>query len=88
MRRWAFLHKYKVHPFLARTGILTTALLCRGSLGFGEDCVQSLLGNIGTSDVADCIAALDAAIEQGLLQAHPFMNNYVLSHQLLYHCWR
>lgn len=42
---------------------------CRGSLGFGEDCVQSLLGNIGTNDVADCIAALDAAIEQGVLQA-------------------
>ena len=44
-------------------------LHCRGSLGFGEDCVQSLLGNIGTNDVADCIAALDAAIEQGVLQA-------------------
>ena len=42
-----------------------TMLLCRGSLGFGEDGVQSLLGSIGTNDVADCMAALDAAIEQG-----------------------
>jgi hypothetical protein len=38
---------------------------CRGSLGFGEDFVQSLPGNAGSHDVADCIAALDEAIAQG-----------------------
>lgn len=40
-------------------------IVCRGSLGFGEDALQSLPGNIGTHDVADCIAALDEAIAQG-----------------------
>jgi len=39
---------------------------CRGSLGFGEDFVQSLPGNVGSHDVADCIAALDEAIAQGI----------------------
>ena len=37
----------------------------RGSLGFGEDSIQSLPGRVGTNDVTDCIAALDASIEQG-----------------------
>lgn len=40
---------------------------CRGSLGFGEDSVQSLLGNIGRNDISDCIAALDVAVSQGIL---------------------
>lgn len=37
----------------------------RGSLGFGEDSVQSLPGSIGVNDVADCMAALEAAVEAG-----------------------
>lgn len=37
----------------------------RGSTGYGEDSIQSLPGNIGTNDVADCMAALDAAISEG-----------------------
>lgn len=40
-------------------------MLGRGSLGFGEDALQSLPGNIGTNDVADCIAALDLAVAEG-----------------------
>ena len=39
--------------------------MCRGSTGYGEDGIQSLPGNIGTNDVADCMAALDAAIAEG-----------------------
>jgi len=37
----------------------------RGSTGFGEASLQSLPGNIGTNDVADCMAALQAAINTG-----------------------
>ncbi len=40
---------------------------CRGSTGYGEDGIQSLPGNIGTNDVADCMTALDAAITEGKL---------------------
>ncbi|TIC26465.1 alpha/beta-hydrolase [Wallemia mellicola] len=31
----------------------------RGSTGFGEDYLKELLGNVGTYDVEDCIAAMD-----------------------------
>ncbi len=54
---------------LIRSGVqdVTHGIICRGSLGFGEDALQSLPGNIGTHDVADCIAALDEAIAQGIV---------------------
>ncbi|XP_042029120.1 acylamino-acid-releasing enzyme 1-like isoform X3 [Salvia splendens] len=38
----------------------------RGSLGFGEEALQSLLGNIGSQDVRDVLTALDAVIDKGL----------------------
>lgn len=34
----------------------------RGSLGYGEEFVKCLVGNIATCDVADCLACLDAAL--------------------------
>lgn len=37
----------------------------RGSCGFGEGPLQSLPGKIGQQDVADCLAALDAAAQAG-----------------------
>ena len=40
-------------------------LVRRGSTGYGEDGIQSLPGHIGTNDVADCMAALDAAVAEG-----------------------
>lgn len=39
----------------------------RGSLGFGEDSIQSLPGHIGTNDVLDCMACLEAAAQTGTL---------------------
>ena len=39
----------------------------RGSTGYGEDCIQALPGHAGVADVADCMAALTAAIEKGAL---------------------
>ena len=38
---------------------------CRGSTGFGEASMQTLPGHVGSVDVADCIAALDAAVALG-----------------------
>lgn len=37
----------------------------RGSTGFGEASIQSLPGRIGTNDVADCLAGLQAAVDAG-----------------------
>jgi hypothetical protein len=37
----------------------------RGSTGFGEASIQSLPGRIGTADVADCLASLQAAVDAG-----------------------
>ena len=53
-----------------------TGVMCRGSLGFGEDNVRSLPGNVGTNDVADCIKALDDAIALGLTPL-PFASSVV-----------
>ncbi|ESO99718.1 hypothetical protein LOTGIDRAFT_201138 [Lottia gigantea] len=39
----------------------------RGSLGFGQDSVESILGNIGDQDVKDCKAAADEIISKGLV---------------------
>ena len=35
----------------------------RGSLGFGEDCLNTLIGNIGENDVKDCIDLTKLACE-------------------------
>lgn len=37
----------------------------RGSTGYGEDCIQALPGHAGSADVADCMAALHAAVDRG-----------------------
>ncbi|XP_025107870.1 acylamino-acid-releasing enzyme-like isoform X1 [Pomacea canaliculata] len=38
----------------------------RGSLGFGQDSILSILGRIGDQDVKDCKSAADEVIEKGL----------------------
>ncbi|CAL5219578.1 g1438 [Coccomyxa viridis] len=53
--------------FLASLGYNVVIPNYRGSTGYGEDGIQSLPGNIGTNDVADCMTALDAAITEGLV---------------------
>ncbi|KAK9901675.1 hypothetical protein WJX75_007946 [Coccomyxa subellipsoidea] len=53
--------------FLASLGYNLIVPNYRGSTGYGEDSIQSLPGHIGTNDVADCMAALDAAISEGLV---------------------
>ncbi|KAM5552933.1 hypothetical protein ABKV19_025260 [Rosa sericea] len=40
--------------------------LTKGSLGFGEEALQSLPGNIGSQDVNDVLVAVDHVIDMGL----------------------
>ncbi|GMH38642.1 hypothetical protein BSKO_06526 [Bryopsis sp. KO-2023] len=52
-------------PCILELGYTLVLVNYRGSLGYGEDFVQALPGNVGTYDVADCIAALDHSVEKG-----------------------
>ena len=55
-------------PFASRplpAGYNVVLLNYRGSTGFGEASIQSLPGKIGASDVADCLASLQAAVDAG-----------------------
>ena len=56
--------------FLASLGYTVVLVNFRGSTGFGEENIQSLPGRVGANDVADCIAALDAAIAKGALECY------------------
>lgn len=53
------------YTFLISLGFNMVLVNFRGSLGFGEDSIQSLPGHIGTNDVLDCIACLEAAVQTG-----------------------
>ncbi|KAF6224683.1 hypothetical protein HO173_012924 [Letharia columbiana] len=55
------------YNFLLTLGFNLLLVNFRGSTGFGEKSIQSLPGNIGTNDVLDCMAALHAAIDTGLV---------------------
>ena len=37
-----------------------------GSLGFGDKYVQKLVGQIGTLDIADCIATVEELVKRGI----------------------
>lgn len=52
--------------FLSALGFSLLHVNYRGSLGFGEDALQSLLGNVGRQDVGDVLAALDLVIGNGM----------------------
>lgn len=52
--------------FLSALGFSLLHVNYRGSLGFGEEALQSLLGNIGRQDVGDVLAALDFVIGNGM----------------------
>ncbi|EFN55568.1 hypothetical protein CHLNCDRAFT_134052 [Chlorella variabilis] len=51
--------------YLVALGYNVVLLNYRGSTGFGEASIQSLPGKIGASDVADCLASLQAAVDAG-----------------------
>ncbi|CAN6311156.1 unnamed protein product [Urochloa humidicola] len=53
--------------FLFSQGYNLLVVNYRGSLGFGEEALQSLPGNIGSQDVNDVLTALDLVIKRGLI---------------------
>ncbi|OMO95588.1 hypothetical protein COLO4_15764 [Corchorus olitorius] len=52
--------------FLSSIGYSLLLVNYRGSLGFGEEALQSLPGKIGSQDVNDVLTAIDHVIEKGL----------------------
>ncbi|KAL8265639.1 hypothetical protein R6Q59_002983 [Mikania micrantha] len=56
----------KTLGFLASIGYSLLIVNYRGSLGFGEEALQSLLGKIGSQDVNDVLTAVDYAVDMGL----------------------
>lgn len=42
-----------------------------GSLGFGENSIQALIGNCGTLDVQDCVASINHLIDLGVAEHGP-----------------
>ncbi|KAM5552912.1 hypothetical protein ABKV19_025241 [Rosa sericea] len=52
--------------FLSTIGFNLFLVNYRGSLGFGEEALQSLPGNIGSLDVNDVLVAVDHVIDMGL----------------------
>lgn len=56
------MYSYEWSKFYS-TGFGILCINYRGSIGSGQNSVEFLLGKIGTSDVADCITAVDEALE-------------------------
>lgn len=52
--------------FLSSSGYSLLIVNYRGSLGFGEEALQSLPGKVGSQDVNDVLTAVDHAIDMGL----------------------
>ncbi|KAK2647146.1 hypothetical protein Ddye_022341 [Dipteronia dyeriana] len=56
----------KASAFLSSIGYSLLIVNYRGSLGFGEEALQSLPGNVGSQDVNDVLTAIDHVIDMGL----------------------
>jgi len=62
-------HSVKLDTFMAEViyflslGYAFLTVNYRGSLGYGQNSVQSLLGNIGTNDVADCVQGIEECLK-------------------------
>ncbi|CAJ1966980.1 unnamed protein product [Sphenostylis stenocarpa] len=56
----------KYLAFLSSVGYSLLIVNYRGSLGFGEEALQSLPGNVGSQDVNDVLSAMDHVINLGL----------------------
>ncbi|KAJ3673879.1 hypothetical protein LUZ60_005871 [Juncus effusus] len=61
---------YKSYAFLSSLGFNILMVNYRGSLGFGEEVLQSLPGKIGSQDVNDVLGALDYVTEKGLIDGN------------------
>ncbi|KAI4371944.1 hypothetical protein MLD38_010236 [Melastoma candidum] len=58
----------RASAFLSALGFSLLIVNYRGSLGFGEEALQSLPGKVGSQDVGDVLAAIDHTIESGLAE--------------------
>ncbi|KAL8481600.1 hypothetical protein ACS0TY_027927 [Phlomoides rotata] len=56
----------KSSAFLCSLGYTLLIVNYRGSLGYGEEALQSLPGKVGSQDVNDVLAAIDHVIDTGL----------------------
>ncbi|XP_057960226.1 acylamino-acid-releasing enzyme isoform X2 [Malania oleifera] len=56
----------KALAFLSSIGFSLLIVNYRGSLGFGEEALQSLPGKVGSQDVNDVLTAIDHVIDMGL----------------------
>ncbi|KAF5778995.1 putative acylaminoacyl-peptidase transcription factor WD40-like family [Helianthus annuus] len=56
----------KTSGFLASIGYSLLIVNYRGSIGYGEEALQSLLGKVGSQDVNDVLTAVDHAVDKGL----------------------
>ncbi|KAF5191704.1 Acylamino-acid-releasing enzyme [Thalictrum thalictroides] len=52
--------------FLSSLGYSLLVVNYRGSLGFGEEALQSLPGKVGSQDVKDVLAAIDCVVQMGI----------------------
>jgi len=52
------------YEFLLQLGYTLLLVNYRGSIGFGNDSLLSLPGNVGTNDVSDCMQALDHTLSE------------------------
>ena len=52
------------YDFLLHLGYTLLLVNYRGSVGFGNETLLTLPGNVGTNDVSDCITALDHALSK------------------------
>ena len=50
----------------------------RGSLGDGTDSIESIMGNIGDTDVKDCHAALNMCLSMAVVNLMHLLQVYVL----------
>ncbi|ERN01459.1 acylamino-acid-releasing enzyme 1 isoform X1 [Amborella trichopoda] len=65
-----FLTSYSKNlAFLSSMGFNLLLVNYRGSLGFGEEALQSLLGKVGRQDVDDVLAAIDHVFKLGLAES-------------------
>ncbi|KAH0629992.1 hypothetical protein JD844_012520 [Phrynosoma platyrhinos] len=60
-----FTTSWTLYPaVLCRMGFAVLLVNYRGSLGFGQDCVDSLLGNVGTQDVNDVQFCVEKVLQK------------------------
>ncbi|XP_075430226.1 acylamino-acid-releasing enzyme [Ascaphus truei] len=67
----SFVGEWMLFPaVLCKMGFAVLLVNYRGSLGFGQDCILSLLGNVGEQDVKDVQLAVEQVLQEETLDPH------------------